>query len=126
MVEQLQKASNDNEVATLRASISNAEMQATVLKQGHDDLAQKCQQYEEHIKSLNEKRAGEDAARNAQLAELEAQLQNANAARSQALAQLSAMDGEREALAGQLTNENAKYAQLQHKLQVRSFWYMYS
>lgn len=123
VVEQLQKASNENEVATLRASLSNAEMQAKVLKQGHEDLTQKCQQYEEHIKTLNEKRAGEDAARNAQLAELEAQLQNANAARSQALSQLAAMDGEHEALAAQLTNETAKYAQLQHKLQVKCLQY---
>lgn len=118
LVEQLQNASNDNEIVTLRASLSNAEMQATVLKQGHEDLTLKCQQYEEHIKALNEKRVGEDAARNAQLGELQAQMQSSDTARAQALAKLAAMEVEREALNSKLVNESSKYAQLQHKLQV--------
>lgn len=121
VVEQLQSASNDNEIATLRASLSNAEMQAKVLQQGQEDLTVKCQQYEEHIKALNEKRAGEDAARNAQLAELQAQLQNTDAARAQALAQLASMEADCEALTSQLTNESSKYAQLQHKYQVTCY-----
>ncbi|XP_071516291.1 uncharacterized protein [Panulirus ornatus] len=116
LVEQLQNASNENEVTTLRASLDEAEMQAKMLQQEHAELTQRCQQYEEHIRAHEEKRAGEDAARSAQLTELQAQIHNADAARAQALAELAAMERDQEALAGQLANENRKFTQLQHKL----------
>lgn len=121
LVEQLQSASNENEVTTLRASLDEAEMQAKMLQQEHAELTQRCQQYEEHIRAHEEKRAGEDAARSAQLTELQAQIHNADTARAQALAELASMEADREAMTGQLANDNAKFAQLQHKLQVSLF-----
>ncbi|KAK8740091.1 hypothetical protein OTU49_003030 [Cherax quadricarinatus] len=117
LVEQLQSASNESEVTALRASLSDAEIQTKMLRQEHEELTQRCQQYEEHISTLEEKRAAEEAARSAQLSELQAQLQSADAARAQALSEIAAMDAERNALNGQLASDNAKYAQLQHKLQ---------
>nr|XP_053639474.1 ribosome-binding protein 1-like isoform X7 [Cherax quadricarinatus] len=118
LVEQLQSASNESEVTALRASLSDAEIQTKMLRQEHEELTQRCQQYEEHISTLEEKRAAEEAARSAQLSELQAQLQSADAARAQALSEIAAMDAERNALNGQLASDNAKYAQLQHKLQI--------
>nr|XP_045593356.1 COP1-interactive protein 1-like isoform X5 [Procambarus clarkii] len=117
LLDQLQSTSNESEVTTLRASLTEAEMQAKMLRQEHEELSQRCQQYEEHIRVLEDKRNGEEVARNAQLSELQAQLQSADAARAQALAELAAMDADRNALSGQLTGDKAKYAQLQHKLQ---------
>ncbi|XP_042207331.1 nuclear anchorage protein 1-like isoform X6 [Homarus americanus] len=117
LVEQLQSTTNESEVVTLRGSLSEAEMQAKVLRQEHQELTQRCQQYEEHIRALEEKRAGEDAARNAQLSEMQAQLQNADAARAQALSDLAAIDAERDALSEQLASENTKFAQIQHKFE---------
>ncbi|KAK8389113.1 hypothetical protein O3P69_020830 [Scylla paramamosain] len=117
LVEQLQNATNDQEAATLRASLNEAEMQGKIIKQEHEVLTQRCQQFEEHIRALEEKRVGDDAARNAQLTELQIKLQNSDAARAQALAELSAMESERENLRAQIASSNTKIAQVQHSLQ---------
>lgn len=118
LVEQLQNASNDKEVAAIRSSLTEAEMQTKMLRQEHEALTQRCQQYEEHIRALEEKRVGEEGARTAQLTDLQLKLQNTDASRAQALAELAAMQSERENLSTQLTSGNAKVAQLQHTLQV--------
>lgn len=117
LVEQLQNATNDNDVAALRSSLNEAEMQAKMIRQEHEVLTQRCQQYEEHIRVLEEKRVGEEGTRNVQLADLQLKLQNTDAARAQALAELAAMENDRESLSAQLASGNAKVAQLQHTLQ---------
>lgn len=118
VVEQLQNATSDKEVATLQASLNEAEMQAKMIRQEHEVLTQRCQQYEEHIRALEEKRVSEEGARNAQLTDLQMKLQNGDAARAQALAECSAIKNERESLSAQLATGNAKLTQMQHTLQV--------
>lgn len=118
LVEQLQNATNDSDVAALRSSLNEAEMQAKMIRQEHEVLTQRCQQYEEHIRVLEEKRVGDEGTRNAQLTDLQLKLQNTDAARAQALAELAAMESERESLSSQLASGNAKIAQLQQTLQV--------
>lgn len=118
LVEQLQSATNENEAAALRSSLSEAEVQVKMIRQDHEVLSQRCQKYEEHIRALDEKRVGEDGARNAQLAEYQVKLQNSDAARAQALAELAAMENERENMRAQITSGNTKVAQIQHSLQV--------
>ncbi|ROT85526.1 putative ribosome-binding protein 1-like isoform X11 [Penaeus vannamei] len=117
ILQQLQSTNNESEIATLRASLSESEMQTAVLRQEHEELTRRCQQYEEHIAALDEKRAGENASRNTQITELQAQLASADAQRAQALAEASAASAERDALTVQLANETSKTAQTQHKLQ---------
>ncbi|XP_045135358.1 ribosome-binding protein 1-like isoform X3 [Portunus trituberculatus] len=117
LVEQLQNTTNDQEAAALRASLNEAEMQGKIIKQEHEVLTQRCQQYEEHIRALEEKRVGDDASRNAQLTELQIKLQNSDAARAQALAELSAMESERENMRAQITSSNTKIAQVQQCMQ---------
>ena len=118
LVEQLQGATNDTETASLRSSLSEAEMQSKIIRQDHEVLTQRCQQYEEHIRGLEEKRVAEEGSRNAQLAEFQVKLQNSDAARAQALAELATMENERETMRAQITSSNTKIAQVQHSLQV--------
>merc|ERR1739838_95344 len=90
-------------------------MRSTVLTQEHDELNQRCQKYEEHISALEEKKSAEAA-------ELQTQLGIADAARTQALADVTGLQAEHDALAEQLAthaNDNTKelLAQTQNQLQ---------
>ncbi|KAG0711165.1 Ribosome-binding protein 1 [Chionoecetes opilio] len=118
LLEQLQQsASSDKESATLHSSLSEAEMQIKIMRQDQEVMTQRCQQYEEHIRGLEENRAGEDGARNAQLAEYQVKLQSSDTARAQALSELTTLQGEREAMRAQITSGSTKVAQIQINLQ---------
>ncbi|CAL4065732.1 unnamed protein product [Meganyctiphanes norvegica] len=112
---QLQQNVNEGEMQQIKAALSESEMRTAVLKQEHDELNQRCQKYEEHISALEEKKATE-------IAEIQTQLGIADAARAQALADVTALQAEHDALAEQLTNhanDNTKelLAQTQSQLQ---------
>lgn len=122
LVEQLQNSTSDKELTTLRSSLNEAEMQTKMIRQEHEVLTQRCQQYEEHIRALEEQRVGEEGARHAHLQDMQLKLQTTDGARAQALAELASMESERDSLNAQLASGNAKIAQLQHTLQVTFFF----
>merc|ERR1739838_674656 len=112
---QLQQTINEGEVQQIKVALSEAEMRSTVLTQEHDELNQRCQKYEEHISALEEKKSAEAA-------ELQTQMGIADAARAQALADVTGLQAEHDALAEQLAthaNDNTKelLAQTQNQLQ---------
>ncbi|XP_068248490.1 ribosome-binding protein 1-like isoform X9 [Palaemon carinicauda] len=114
ILEQLKGSSDEAEITKLHSSLSEAEMQANMARQKTEELRLT---YDEHIRKLEEKLAAEEVNKNAQLAELHTQLANTDAARAKALAESTALAAERDSLSVQLSSENNKYAQLQHKMQ---------
>lgn len=118
LIEQLQSTSNESEVKALQASLNEAKMQASVLQRNHETVSQECQKYQEHISVLEKQRAAEEASLNGQLSDLQTQLQNSDAARAQALAQLAALERERETLNSQVSSYTTNQAQIQQSLQV--------
>merc|ERR1712198_788177 len=112
---QLQQNINEGEIQQMKVTLSESEMRSAVLKQEHDELNQRCQKYEEHISALEEKKSAEAA-------ELQTQLGISDAARAQALADVTALQAEHDALAEQLANlanDNTRelLAQTQNQLQ---------
>ena len=48
-----------NQVQQLKASLSEAELRCSVARQEHEELTQRCQKYEQHITSIEEKHASQ-------------------------------------------------------------------
>lgn len=118
LIEQLQSTSNESEISALQASLNEAKMQATVLQQNHETVSQQCQKYQEHISALEKQRAVEETTLNEQVADMQTQLQKSDATRAQALAQLAALERERESLSAQVSSYTTNQAQIQQSLQV--------
>ena len=128
--QQSQLVSNEGEqyqvqLQQLKSSLSDAELRASAAHQEHEELTQRCQKYEQHITSLEEKHAAEDSTKTNQIDDLKTQMVAADSSLQDTISNMNLITRERDELSIQttqlkqdLSREQLSLTKTQHTLQV--------